>query len=236
MELLLLVTIILGYLLGSISPSWILGKVLRGIDIREHGTKNAGGTNTYKVLGLLPAIIVVIYDLGKGLLAIYIAWKLGVTDPWYLLPGIAAFLGHIYPFYLGFRGGQGVATLLAILFFLAIKLFMVVPIPWVQLAALAVVVLAILYVARRGEVISLFVIPLIWLTLIDISFAYTEFRVDILFMILIFFYIWSIAIRNIKKRKIIKLSDHTSSQLRSWRTYARPLAIFIPIIYIYTSK
>jgi len=65
-----LLALLIGYLLGSISPAFILGKVLKGIDIRQHGTKNAGTTNVKKVLGLGPAIFTAIYDLSKGLLAI----------------------------------------------------------------------------------------------------------------------------------------------------------------------
>ncbi len=104
------ISIIIGYLLGSVSPSYILGKLLKGIDIREHGDGNAGTTNTKKVLGIGPAIIAAIYDLGKGLLSIWIAYKLGADPVFMYAAGYAAILGHVFPFYLGFRGGQGVAT------------------------------------------------------------------------------------------------------------------------------
>lgn len=236
MYLYLLISIIIGYLLGSVSPAWILGKVLRGIDIREHGTRNAGTTNAYKVLGVFPAIITAVYDLTKGLAAIYIAWKLGVVSPWYLLPGIAAFFGHIYPFYLGFRGGQGSATILAIFFFLTIKVFLVVAFPWGQFAALAIVALTILYVSRLASLVGIIIIPLVWVSMIDLSFAYPDQRFNILLIILILFYLWFRSVSETRRRKMIEISEHTKEQLMNWRTFARPLAIFIPIIYIYTSK
>jgi len=236
MYLYLGLSIIIGYLLGAVSPAWILGKVLRGIDIRKVGTKNAGTTNAYKILGIGPAIITAVHDLAKGLFAIYIAWRLGVPDPLYLLAGIAAFLGHIYPFYLGFRGGQGSATILAIFFFLAIKVFLIIPLPWHQLLALAIIALVVLYVSRIASLLGIVILPLVWLMMIDLTFTYPDQRFNILMIILILFYLWYRALTETIRRKMIELSDHTKEQLMNWRTFARPLAIFIPIIYIYTSK
>ncbi len=67
----------LGYLIGSLSPSYFLGKVLYSVDIRELGTKNAGTVNAYKVLGLGPAIMTIVFDLSKGLLVMHTAYLLG---------------------------------------------------------------------------------------------------------------------------------------------------------------
>jgi len=111
-----------GSLLGSVNPAFFFGKILRGIDIREHGTKNAGTTNTKKVLGIGPAIVTAIFDLSKGLIAIWIASALGPPPVWAYLAGLSAIFGHIFPFYLNFRGGQGTATAVGLLFYLAIKL------------------------------------------------------------------------------------------------------------------
>jgi glycerol-3-phosphate acyltransferase PlsY len=236
MYLTLFMAIIIGYLLGAISPAWILGKLLKGIDIRKHGTLNAGTTNVYKTLGLWPAIVTGIYDFFKGLLAIWIAWRLGVKDPYYLLPGVAAFLGHIYPFYLNFKGGQGSATSLAIFFFLAIKVFLIVPLPWHQLLALAIIAFVVLYVSRIASVLGIVILPLVWLVMITLSFAYPEVRFDILLIILILVYLWYRALTETIRRKMVQISEHTRKQLMNWRTFARPLAIFIPIIYLLTTK
>jgi len=109
--------ILLGYLIGSISPSYILGKLLRDIDIREHGDGNAGGMNTYYVLGLRPAIITVVFDLSKGLISMYLATLLGASPICIQLTGMAAILGHVFPFYLKFKGGKGIGTAVGILFY-----------------------------------------------------------------------------------------------------------------------
>jgi len=69
----------LGYIFGSVNPAFILGKILKKIDIRKYGTKNAGTTNAKKVLGLGPAVITAVFDLSKGILSIEIAKLLGVS-------------------------------------------------------------------------------------------------------------------------------------------------------------
>ncbi len=116
MEVLLLV--IAAYLLGSIPTSVWIGKYFYGIDIREHGSGNAGATNTFRVLGKIPGIIVLIIDILKGSAAVSLAYLFEDTLP----PNefvdieiglaIACVFGHIFPLLAGFRGGKGVATLL----------------------------------------------------------------------------------------------------------------------------
>jgi glycerol-3-phosphate acyltransferase PlsY len=113
-----LILIIIAYLLGSIPTSVWIGKYFYGIDIREHGSGNAGATNTFRVLGKKPGIIVLIVDILKGSAAVSLAY-------WFedVLPAnefidieiglaIACVFGHIFPVFAGFRGGKGVATLL----------------------------------------------------------------------------------------------------------------------------
>ena len=99
------------YVLGSLSGSLILGK-LRGVDIRNMGSGNAGGTNAFRTQGYKFALGVVIIDVGKGLLAAYVAQKLfGNQHGAVYLAIFAAVLGHIWPVLHGFRGGKGAATL-----------------------------------------------------------------------------------------------------------------------------
>jgi len=76
--------IFFGYLKGSISPAYILGKLLRGIDIRQHGDGNAGRMNVYYVLGLKPTVITAIFDLSKGLISMYIASLLFRESPLFI--------------------------------------------------------------------------------------------------------------------------------------------------------
>jgi glycerol-3-phosphate acyltransferase PlsY len=106
----------LGYLFGNIQTSYFLGKWTRKIDIRDHGTSNAGASNITITLGLGYGIFTFLVDAAKGFLAVFLVrcfWPTELTVA--LLAGSFAILGHIYPFFLGFRGGKGVATLYGVL-------------------------------------------------------------------------------------------------------------------------
>jgi len=232
----MILSIIIGYLLGSINPAWIIVKILRGIDIRQIGTRNAGTTNVFKNIGLAPAVVTAIYDLGKGLLAMWIVSKLGVREPFYILAGLAAFLGHVFPFYLGFRGGQGTTVLMSLFFFISYKIFSVIAFPWQEFTALAIVVLSLLYIVNKGDVMGLSLIPLLWLILIKLIIIHPSMWFYLSLVIAIFIYIFIINISIIRKENIVHLKVETKKQLLHWRTIARPLAILIPIIYLYASK
>lgn len=120
----LIVKSLLGYLLGSIVCSLVVGKLRGGVDIRTLGSGNAGGTNALRTQGKSFAIWVLIIDIGKG-------WVAARLVPEWVLPGVgvaadelrvwmpaacglAAILGHVYPAWYGFRGGKGVATLIGV--------------------------------------------------------------------------------------------------------------------------
>lgn len=97
------------YLIGSIPTALIVGKLVYGIDIRDHGSKNPGATNTLRVLGKGSAIIVVLVDIGKGALAAYLPLYLNLdVEPLYF--GLLAVIGHCFPIFAGFRGGKAIAT------------------------------------------------------------------------------------------------------------------------------
>ena len=112
-----LVVAVLGYLLGSVSGSLVLGR-LQSVDIRALGSGNAGGTNALRTQGWRFALGVVIIDIGKGALAAglvptWLMQGLDVDTGWFALAsvgGFAAILGHIWPVYFGFRGGKGAGT------------------------------------------------------------------------------------------------------------------------------
>jgi len=108
-----------GYLLGSIPTAYIFGKLIKGIDVREHGSGNVGATNVVRTVGLIPGIAVFILDMLKGLVAAtilprYIQEFLAPGEPVYglvfIFAGTAAIGGHIFPVFLKFKGGKGVAT------------------------------------------------------------------------------------------------------------------------------
>ena len=113
-----IVFLILSYLIGSVPFSIIAGKLFKGIDVREYGSGNAGATNTFRVLGKTAGIPVLLLDILKGYIAVNLVWYTSYvpsTEIYINLQltfGIAAVLGHVFPIYVGFRGGKGVATLL----------------------------------------------------------------------------------------------------------------------------
>jgi glycerol-3-phosphate acyltransferase PlsY len=120
--MLLLTIILLGYLIGSIPTAVWVGKAFHGIDIREHGSKNAGATNTFRVLGKRSGWFVLIVDVSKGILAAclphFFSYLLeGYKDEFLILQlcgSFSAVFGHVFPVFANFRGGKGVATSLGI--------------------------------------------------------------------------------------------------------------------------
>ena len=99
------------YFLGAIPTSYIVGRVFRGIDLREHGSRNLGATNLYRVLGSRYAIPVALFDIAKGAVPVLVFGPFGPASPIFpVLCGIAAVLGHMFSVFVRFRGGKGVAT------------------------------------------------------------------------------------------------------------------------------
>lgn len=99
------------YLMGAIPTSWIAARIGAGIDLREHGSKNLGATNLYRVLGWRYAIPVGVFDIVKGAVPVALLAPLAGSEPWMpMAVGVTAILGHVYSVFVGFRGGKGVAT------------------------------------------------------------------------------------------------------------------------------
>ncbi len=101
--------VILSYLLGSIPFALIIGKLGYRVDVREHGSGNLGTTNTFRVLGKKAGILVLLGDIGKGLIAALLPLLFG-SEMSLLLAGIPAVIGHSYPIFAKFKGGKSVAT------------------------------------------------------------------------------------------------------------------------------
>lgn len=114
--MILALDLLLAYLLGAFPSSVVLGRVFRGVDLRRHGSGNAGATNAWRVLGWRIGVAVMILDTAKGAAAAALVPRAFGSD----LPvslaaasifcGLAAVIGHVFPIYIGFRGGKGVAT------------------------------------------------------------------------------------------------------------------------------
>lgn len=118
----LMITLVLSYLAGSIPTAVWTGKIFHHIDIREHGSGNAGATNVIRVLGWKAGIPVMILDVFKGWVAASLPVFIQISGPatatmvnLQILCGLLAITGHIYPVFAGFRGGKGVATIFGVL-------------------------------------------------------------------------------------------------------------------------
>ncbi|HEU4719222.1 MAG TPA: glycerol-3-phosphate 1-O-acyltransferase PlsY [Bacteroidia bacterium] len=116
-----IIALLIAYLLGSIPSAVWIGKLFFGTDVREHGSGNAGATNTFRVLGKKAGIPVLLLDILKGFLAVNLAWLVTEAPPHtsdfvdlQIVLGVAAVLGHIFPVFAGFRGGKGIATLFGV--------------------------------------------------------------------------------------------------------------------------
>ena len=110
-----------GYLLGSIPTGLLLSKLFSKVDPRLTGSKNIGATNVFRTVGKTLGILTLIGDVLKGLIPVCVAIQWGVTeqwgvttDQWIALAGLSPFLGHVFPIFLGFKGGKGVATAVGI--------------------------------------------------------------------------------------------------------------------------
>ncbi len=186
----ILLVLVLSYLLGSIPTSIVVGRVAAGLDIREHGSGNAGATNVYRILGLGPAILTGFVDVAKGSLAVLVISGIHAGTPPQLsadvlkiVAGGAAVAGHIWTVFAGFRGGKGMATAIGALLFIAPA----------ALGAALVVWLILLFTVRIMSIASLsaaIILPLatwVWETNPDGSTSTELLWFSIVLSLLIFF-------------------------------------------------
>ena len=120
-----ILSIIIGYLLGSIPTAYIVSRMRKGIDIRNVGSGNMGGANVMREIGTHEGIFVGLIDIAKGAGAILIAQTLNISELWVFGAGFAALVGHNFPVFAGFRGGRGSATVIGIFLVLAPKSMLV---------------------------------------------------------------------------------------------------------------
>ncbi len=103
--------LLFAYLLGSIPIGWIVGKVFFHLDIRKNGSGNIGATNALRLFGTKTGIIVLLLDMGKGFFATWLSITLlPAGSPFVAISALLVIIGHVFPIYLGFKGGKGVAT------------------------------------------------------------------------------------------------------------------------------
>jgi glycerol-3-phosphate acyltransferase PlsY len=111
--------VIISYLIGSIPTGLLLGRAFAKIDVREHGSHNIGATNVFRSAGKGLGALTLVGDALKGFLPVYLVYAITGSDTWACFAALATCFGHLYPVYLKFSGGKGVATGLGVFLFLA---------------------------------------------------------------------------------------------------------------------
>lgn len=161
-DLYFILAVVLAYLIGSISPSTLLARA-SGHDIKKEGSGNAGTTNTLRVLGKKAAIITLIVDIGKGILAVQLAYMISGPDA-AMVAALAAFVGHVWPIYFRFQGGKGVAVAFGVILRLNWQIALL-------MAGILVVVVLITRMVSVGSITVAAVFPVVcWFMYRDFFF------------------------------------------------------------------
>ena len=134
-----------GYLLGSIPFGYVIVRFAKGADVRSSGSGNIGATNVNRVAGAGAGLATLLLDVAKGYFSVWLADRVTGGDvSWMAVAGLAAVIGHLYPVWLGFHGGKGVATALGVF----------VPLCWMAVAAAAVVWVVVVSIWRYVSLAS----------------------------------------------------------------------------------
>lgn len=149
-----IIYMLVAYVLGSIPNALYVGKVVKKIDVREHGSKNCGATNAYRVLGAKCGIAVLVLDIFKGVLPLYLASIAGVRGWQLVLVGVVAIVGHTFSFLLNFNGGKGVATSLGVFLYLAWQ-------PTLIVVLLFIVIVYITKYVSLGSILAAAALPVL---------------------------------------------------------------------------
>ncbi|CDN42826.1 MULTISPECIES: glycerol-3-phosphate 1-O-acyltransferase PlsY [unclassified Paenibacillus] len=172
------------YLLGSVSFSILIGRYVKGIDIRQHGSGNAGATNTLRVLGKGPGIAVFLLDIAKGVCAVLLGQLLVPDSDWVpAICGLAAIMGHNWPLYFRFKGGKGIATTVGALVVLSF-------LPCLIAGIIAIAVIALTRYVSLGSLVFALLTPLfifflegaepaLWAAMLLCLFAFVRHRTNI---------------------------------------------------------
>lgn len=154
MNLNIILTIAIGYLLGSISTGVVLSKSFANTDIRSQGSGNAGTTNMLRILGRKMALFTFIGDMLKGIIAVFIGKALVGGDLGGMLGVVGAVLGHYFPLYFGFKGGKGIATSFGSLLF-------VFPVQALLAFAVFLILVAMTHYVSAGSIAAAITLPLL---------------------------------------------------------------------------
>ena len=153
------------YLVGSVPTAYIAARWRRGIDIRQYGSGNVGASNLVRLSARWLAIVVIIVDLGKGILMVWAAQAAGLALAQQVAVGLAAIIGHNWPVFLRFSGGRGILTTMGVAFALPLVNGPLVPWPLIISLALAAIFIFGLHNLPVGTVAGMAALPLVnWIT------------------------------------------------------------------------
>lgn len=220
----LVLSAVIGYLLGAISPAYLLGRVIQQIDIRTVNLKNAGTRNVYRTLGVWPAVVTALIDLTKGVAALLIAEALGLHGAWLVVPVFGAITGHLFPFYLGFRGGRGTATAVGVLIYVMVFQIVMARMVWHSYAVILGAAAVMFAITRSGEAtgVSVFV-AMVAVSVLEIGslpYGALLFGVALFLATSVSFTAWQRGLFRLEVKRDIK----------AWRVLARPFALLFVVL------
>jgi glycerol-3-phosphate acyltransferase PlsY len=221
------ISIILAYFLGSFLPSYFIARI-KGFDIRNKGTGNPGISNTARTMGYGYGVIVALYDLFKAPLAIFISSSIGAPSAVAFLAGFITIIGHMFPFYLNFKGGKGWACCVGIMVYSTVSLLMESwQLVFVLLPILATSALFIIFVIKENGIYrNMIIFGLLPLYIVG-TILYSGVNIFTVSLLLASCIPIGQNIFEELNEKIKKMTDEERSLLR--RKWLRPLAIVFPI-------
>lgn len=219
--------VFMGYLIGSFLPGYFLPLWVKKMDIRKVGDGNPGIINVKRNAGFTLAFLTFLYDIPKGLLSVFISlnlFKLPVSLAY--LAGVSAILGHKFPFYLGFKGGRGIAATVGLFLYIFIRVLFL-DFNWLEIIPFFIFIalyalLLTLATHGKGDLFTASIFPLMSIyMLIHLSLS-----ADLIFFLALASIMTAESGRNLARDKIVFSRDKPAA----WRTKARPIALlFIPL-------
>ncbi|AKI97263.1 glycerol-3-phosphate acyltransferase [Kosmotoga pacifica] len=218
--------ILTGYLVGSILPAYFITLMVTGQDIREKGTGHAGTTNVLRQIGFIPGVLTALIDVLKGIFVVLFVRNIfGLSDAIAFISGFAAVLGHVFPFYLHFRGGRGAATTTGLLLYYLFRLVPFYELRYLlmDLSFLLILIFSTILITREENMLAIVVIPAFSFIILFRFFS----DIESFYILTCNLYIFTVSTLNIKKYDLLNLE---SEEFRLWRVLIRPFAFAFPAL------
>jgi len=230
--LIYILPVAIAYLLGSFLPGYFLPLWLKKVDIRKIGDGNPGTINVKRTLGYPLAVLVGVYDVGKGLASMYIAYRC-FNAPTYIvvLSAFTSIIGHKYPFYLGFKGGRGIAATVGIFVFMIIKVVRKFFTPYeILIMIIFIIVYAILLrLSTHDE-------DFFTVTVFPIIGAILAVKVASLSELLLVLFLMGMILYESSKNLKLKMFKLSSEKYTLWRIFIRPLALIFILLSLFFER